>query len=161
MSGGADLSEDITDKQYKRNGFFLVKEEILPEAIKKTIKVKEMLKRGEARTINEAVDAVDLSRSAYYKYKEYVFPFYEASRDKIVTISFLLEHRNGVLSQLLNIISQANGSVLTINQGIPLQGVANATVSFETATLNMDLEALIDELRMATGVRKLEILGQV
>ena len=155
------MSEDITDKQYKRNGFFLVKEEILPEAIKKTIKVKEMLKRGEARTINEAVDAVDLSRSAYYKYKEYVFPFYEASRDKIVTISFLLEHRNGVLSQLLNIISQANGSVLTINQGIPLQGVANATVSFETATLNMDLEALIDELRMATGVRKLEILGQV
>ena len=161
MSGGADLSEDITDKQYKINGFFLVREEILPEAIKKTIKVKEMLKRGEARTINEAVDAVDLSRSAYYKYKEYVFPFYEASRDKIVTISFLLEHRNGVLSQLLNIISQANGSVLTINQGIPLQGVANATVSFETATLNMDLEALIDELRMATGVRKLEILGQV
>ena len=161
MSGGADLSEDITDKQYKRNGFFLVREEILPEAIKKTIKVKEMLKRGEARTINEAVDAVDLSRSAYYKYKEYVFPFYEASRDKIVTISFLLEHRNGVLSQLLNIISQAEGSVLTINQGIPLQGVANATVSFETATLNMDLEALIDELRMATGVRKLEILGQV
>ena len=161
MSGGADLSEDITDKQYKRNGFFLVREEILPEAIKKTIKVKEMLKRGEARTINEAVDAVDLSRSAYYKYKESVFPFYEASRDKIVTISFLLEHRNGVLSQLLNIISQANGSVLTINQGIPLQGVANATVSFETATLNMDLEALIDELRMATGVRKLEILGQV
>ncbi|MCI5568206.1 MAG: ACT domain-containing protein [Veillonellaceae bacterium] len=155
------MSEDITDKQYKRNGFFLVREEILPEAIKKTIKVKEMLKRGEARTINEAVDAVDLSRSAYYKYKEYVFPFYEASRDKIVTISFLLEHRNGVLSQLLNIISQANGSVLTINQGIPLQGVANATVSFETAALNMDLEALIDELRMATGVRKLEILGQV
>ncbi len=161
MSGGADLNENITDKQYKRNGFFLVREEILPEAIKKTIKVKEMLKRGEARTINEAVDAVDLSRSAYYKYKEYVFPFYEASRDKIVTISFLLEHRNGVLSQLLNIISQANGSVLTINQGIPLQGVANATVSFETAALNVDLEALIDELRMATGVRKLEILGQV
>ena len=161
MSGGAELSEDITDKQYKRNGFFLVREEILPEAIKKTIKVKEMLKRGEARTINEAVDAVDLSRSAYYKYKEYVFPFYEASRDKIVTISFLLEHRNGVLSQLLNIISQANGSVLTINQGIPLQGVANATVSFETAALNMDLAALIDELRLATGVRKLEILGQV
>ena len=46
MSGGADLSEDITDKQYKRNGFFLVREEILPEAIKKTIKVKEMLKQS-------------------------------------------------------------------------------------------------------------------
>ena len=68
----------------EQNGFFLVKEEILPEAIKKTIRVKEMLKRGDARTINEAVEKMDLSRSAYYKYKDYVFPFYEASKNKIV-----------------------------------------------------------------------------
>ena len=67
----------------EQNGFFLVKEEILPEAIKKTIRVKEMLKRGDARTINEAVEKMDLSRSAYYKYKDYVFPFYEASKNKI------------------------------------------------------------------------------
>ena len=45
-----------------KSGFFLVREEILPEAIKKTIRVKEMLKRGDARTINEAVEiAKDLS----------------------------------------------------------------------------------------------------
>ena len=31
----------------EKNVFYLVKEEILPEAIKKTIKVKEILKRGE------------------------------------------------------------------------------------------------------------------
>ena len=65
--------------------FYLVREEILPEAIKKTIKVKDMLKRGEVRTINEAVEKMDLSRSAYYKYKDFVFPFYEASKEKIVT----------------------------------------------------------------------------
>ena len=52
-----------------QSGFFLVQEQILPEAIKKTIRVKEMLKRGDARTINEAVDSMGLSRSAYYKYK--------------------------------------------------------------------------------------------
>ena len=62
--------------------FYLVREEILPEAIKKTIKVKDMLKRGEVRTINEAVEKMDLSRSAYYKYKDFVFPFYEASKEK-------------------------------------------------------------------------------
>ena len=47
----------------EKSGFFLVKEEILPEAIKKTIRVKEMLKRGEARTINEAVEKMELSRA--------------------------------------------------------------------------------------------------
>ena len=106
----------------EKSGFFLVREEILPEAIKKTIRVKEMLKRGDARTINEAVEKMDLSRSAYYKYKDYVFPFYEASKNKIVTLTFLLEHKRGVLSSVLNTISGDSGSVLTINQGIPLQG---------------------------------------
>ena len=140
--------------------FYLVREEILPEAIKKTIKVKELLKQGEVKTINEAVERMGLSRSAYYKYKDYVFPFYEASQEKIVTLALLLEHKQGVLSHVLNTIAGDHGSVLTINQGIPLQGVANATVSIETADLDVDLEALLDKLRMIEGVKRLEILGQ-
>ena len=52
------------DKDFK---FYLVREDILPEAIKKTIRVKEILKRGEVRTIHDAVRMMDLSRSAYYK----------------------------------------------------------------------------------------------
>ncbi|MBC8015866.1 ACT domain-containing protein [Pelosinus sp. sgz500959] len=140
--------------------FFLVREEILPEAIKKTIKVKDMLKRGEARTINEAVEKMELSRSAYYKYKDYVFPFYEASKEKIITLALLLEHKQGVLSKVLNTIAYDRGSVLTINQGIPLQGVANATISIETAELAIDLEALLDKVRMIEGVKRLEVLGQ-
>ena len=60
----------------KENGqkFYLVSEDILPEAIKKTIKVKELLKHHQGQTIHEAVQKMDLSRSAYYKYKDHVFP---------------------------------------------------------------------------------------
>ena len=39
-------------------------------------------------------------------------------------------------------------------------GVANATVSIETAQLSVDLEALLDKLRMVDGVKRLEVLGQ-
>lgn len=141
--------------------FFLVKEEILPEAIKKTIKAKELLKKGEVRTINEAVEKTGLSRSAYYKYKDYVFPFYEVSREKIVIFVLLLEHKSGVLSGVLNTIADEGGNVMTINQGIPLQGVANATISVETAGIRIDLESLLDKLRTINGVKKLEVLGQV
>ena len=144
----------------EKSGFFLVREEILPEAIKKTIRVKEMLKRGDARTINEAVEKMELSRSAYYKYKDYVFPFYEASKEKIVTLALLLEHRSGVLSNVLKVLANEHGSVLTINQGIPLQGVANATLSIETMELAVDLEALLDKIRVIEGVKRLEVLGQ-
>ena len=127
-------------EQKAQSGFFLVQEQILPEAIKKTIRVKEMLKRGDARTINEAVDSMGLSRSAYYKYKDYVFPFYEASRNKIISLTLLLEHKKGVLSSVLNTISADSGSVLT--------------------NLSVDLEALLDKLRMVDGVKRLEVLGQ-
>ncbi len=144
----------------QKSVFYLVREEILPEAIKKTIKVKELLKKGEVRTINEAVERMELSRSAYYKYKDFVFPFYEASKEKIVTLALLLEHKQGVLSRVLNTIANDRASVLTINQGIPLQGVANATISLETVDLVIDLEALLDKLRMIDGVKRLEVLGQ-
>ncbi len=140
--------------------FFLVCEEILPEAIKKTIRVKALLKRGEARTINEAVEKMNLSRSAYYKYKDYVFPFYDASRNKIVTLTFILENKRGVLSRVLNTISEYAGNVLTINQGIPLQGVANTTVSIETENLSVDIRVFLEKLRAIDGVKRLDILGQ-
>ena len=104
----------------EKSTFYLVREEILPEAIKKTIKVKEILKRGEIKTINEAVEKMGLSRSAYYKYKDFVFPFYEASKEKIITLSLLLEHKSGVLSKVLNTVADDSGSIMTINQGIPL-----------------------------------------
>ena len=107
----------------KDSGFYLVREEILPEAIKKTIRVKEMLKSGEARTVNKAVLKANLSRSAYYKYKDYVFPFFEASRNKIIAINMLLSNKPGVLSSVLNTISADQGNVLTINQGIPVSGI--------------------------------------
>ena len=143
-----------------KTNYYLVREEILPEAIKKTIKVKELLKKGEVRTINEEVEMLNLSRSAYYKYKDYVFPFYEASKEKIVTLALLLEHRSGVLSNVLKVLANEHGSVLTINQGIPLQGVANATLSIETMELAVDLEALLDKIRVIEGVKRLEVLGQ-
>ena len=148
-------------KEDSNHKFYLVREDILPEAIKKTIKVKEILKHHQTRTINEAVRMMDLSRSAYYKYKDYVFPFYDVTQGKIVTLSVMIFDRPGELSQVLNTVAANNGSILTINQGIPLQGVANTTISIETKHLTVDLEALLDKLRMIDGVKRLEVLGQV
>ena len=141
--------------------FYLVDFQVLPEAIKKTIRIKESLKNGRVKTINEALSAMNISRSAYYKYKDFVLPFYEASINKIVSVSFVLDNKQGVLSNVLNMISEDKGNVLTINQGIPLQGVAVATISIETKNMNIDLEALLDKLRLVNGVRRLEVIGQV
>lgn len=144
----------------KKDKFYLVQEDILPEAIKKTIKIKEILKLGEAKTINEAVERMDLSRSAYYKYKDYVFPFYEIAQGKIVSITVSMSNDPGMLSSILRAIADSNGSILTINQDIPLQGIANVTIAFETKDLSTSLEECLDNIRSIRGILKVEILGQ-
>ena len=144
----------------KINDFLIVSKNILPEAILKTAKAKELLAKGDVYTINDAVERVGLSRSAYYKYKDGVFPFYEASREKIITISLILENKAGVLSHVLNFIASFKGNVLTINQGIPLQGIANVSVSLETAGMADTPENLLIGLGEIDGVRKIEVIGQ-
>lgn len=152
--------EVITLAKLKKDKCYLVQEDILPEAIKKTIKVKEILKLGEAKTINEAVERMDLSRSAYYKYKDYVFPFYEIAQGKIVSITVSMSNDPGMLSSILRAIAESNGSILTINQDIPLQGIANVTIAFETKDLSTTLEECLDNIRSIRGILKVEILGQ-
>ena len=141
-------------KEDSNHKFYLVREDILPEAIKKTIKVKEILKHHQTRTINEAVRMMDLSRSAYYKYKDYVFPFYDVTQGKIVTLSVMIFDRPGELSQVLNTVAANNGSILTINQGIPLQGMADVSLSI------VPVDELIKTLEKLSGVSKVDIIGQ-
>ena len=148
-------------KKDSNHKFYLVQEDILPEAIKKTIKVKEILKHHQTKTINEAVKKMDLSRSAYYKYKDYVFPFYDVTQGKIVTLSVMIFDKPGALSQVLNAVAANNGSVLTINQGIPLQGLANATISIETKEMKNSVEELMKKLQRLSGVNKVDVIGQV
>lgn len=143
-----------------KNKFYIVNKEILPEAILKTAKVKELLTRKEASTVNEAVEAVGLSRSAFYKYRDGVFPFYEASKEKIITISIAMEHKSGILSKCLNSIADAKGNILTINQNIPLQELAYASISIETAEIVTNIEELFEALHKIPGVIKVELIGQ-
>lgn len=144
----------------KTKTYYLVNKDILPEAILKTVMVKEILARGEALTVNEAVERVSLSRSAFYKYRDGIFPFNETCKEKIISISLILEHKPGVLSNVLNTVAQMKGNILTINQGIPLQSIANATLSIDTSEVKDGIEKIVNKLYRLEGVKKVEIVGQ-
>ncbi|MEX2103771.1 MAG: ACT domain-containing protein, partial [Bacilli bacterium] len=107
-----------------------------------------------------AVDQVGLSRSAYYKYKDAIYPFNTMMKQKIITVSLNLEHRAGVLSKMLSYIATNRGNVLTINQTIPLQGLANVVLTIETAQMDVSVTQIIGELRNLDGVQKVVIVGQ-
>jgi len=80
--------------------FYRVDGEILPEAIKKTIAVKELLASGACATINEAVRRVDLSRSAYYKYKDHVVTSAEAA-ERTHVLFVTMQNDQSLLGRIL------------------------------------------------------------
>jgi len=144
----------------KTRQFYIVSETILPDAIVKTAKAKEMLAKGEVKNIRQAVDQANISRSAFYKYRDGIFPFYQEGKEKIVTINMILEHCSGILSGVINLIALEQGNILTINQGLPLQGMANVNVSLETASMRVTTPELIKKLLSLRGVLKAELVGQ-
>ncbi len=117
--------------------FFLVREDFLPDGMKKTLEAKQLLERKKADSINEAVKKVGASRSVYYKYRDAVFPFQKMVKEQMITLFFHLEDRTGALSHLLSVVAQAGCNILTIHQTIPLHGKANVTLSLNTSAMSV------------------------
>lgn len=143
----------------KREQFYLVREDVLSESMQKVLQAKELLDRGKAENVTEAVKHVGLSRSAFYKYRDGVFPFHKVVKEKIITLFFHLEDHSGTLSRLLEVVANAGSNVLTIHQTIPLQGRANVSLSIDIGTLTMDINDMLERLRQLDAVEKVEIIG--
>ncbi|ASF40033.1 ACT domain-containing protein [Halobacillus halophilus] len=139
--------------------FYLVRSDILPEAMKKTIEAKALLERGKAESIFEAVQHVGLSRSAFYKYRDAVFPFQAMVKEQMITLFFHLEDRAGTLSNLLRTVAQSGCNILTIHQTIPLQGKANVTLSLNTTGMVGTIERMLQQLHKLDFVDRVEILS--
>lgn len=131
---------------------------VLPPVYHKVLKVKEILESGEAETVNEAADMADVSRSAYYKYKDYVFPFNQMQG--ILTLLIAVIDIKGVLSDMLAFMSDAGCNILTINQNVSVNGVANITVTVQTEQMKVSTDRLITGLQTIRGVRKVNILAK-
>jgi len=145
----------------KKNAtYYLVREDVLPEALLKTVLVKDLLARGECATVNEAAEQAGISRSAFYKYKDGIFPLSSINRERITTISLDLEHRAGVLSRVLSLVASFGGNVLTIHQSIPLQGRANVVLTVETGQDAAPADAMVESMKSVEGVTRAVVIGQ-
>lgn len=137
--------------------YYLVKANVLPEVFTKVIKAKELIETGEATTVAQASSMVGLSRSAFYKYKDSVTPFQDLKRGRIITFNITLRDRTGGLSTLLSVFAGSGANILTINQSIPINGIALITVSAETTSMQMSVEELLEAIQNTDGVKKVEV----
>ena len=143
----------------KTPNYYIVEADALPEIFRKVVDARRMLDTGEAETVNQAVQLAGISRSAFYKYKDAVRPFQDMLHGRIVTFQIMLKDEPGILSHVLNLFAGSGANILTINQGIPINGCAVVTVNAETSGLEGSLQELLARLNGAEGVLRGEILA--
>ena len=139
--------------------YYIVEASALPEVFLKVAETKRLLSTGEASTVNEATRMTDISRSAFYKYRDAVMPFQNMMTGRIVTFQLLLHDEAGLLSHILQVLADAKANIMTINSIVPTNGTAVVTISVETMDLTVSLEELMQILNETHGVVKADVLA--
>ena len=143
----------------KKPKYYIVEASALPEVFLKVVEAKHLLSTGKATTVNEATRMTDISRSAFYKYRDAIMPFQNMMTGRIITFQFLLYDEPGVLSAILSSFAKQGANILTINSIIPTNGCALVTISAETTDVTVSLEELLHLLGNTQGVIKAEVLA--
>jgi len=139
--------------------YYIVEASALPEVFLKVAEAKRLLSTGEASTVNEATKMTDISRSAFYKYRDAVLPFQNMMTGRIITFQMLIHDEVGLLSRILDIFAEAKANIMTINSIVPTNGTAVVTISAETMDLTVSLEVLLHQINACRGVVKAEVLA--
>ena len=139
--------------------YYIVEASALPEVFLKVAETKRLLSTGEATTVNEATRMTEISRSAFYKYRDAVMPFQNMMSGRIVTFQLLLHDEPGLLSEILLIFADAGANISTINSIVPTNGTAVVTISAETIDLKIPLEELLRKLNALESVVKADVLA--
>lgn len=143
----------------KKPKYYIVDAAALPEVFLKVAEAKRLLSVGEAATVNEATKMTNISRSAFYKYRDAILPFQNMMTGRVITFQFLLHDEPGALSVILGIFAQHRANILTINSIVPTNGCAVVTISAETMDVDVTLEELLAQFIATTGVIKAEVLA--
>ena len=139
--------------------YYIISEKVLPEIFKKVLSVKETLFTGNTKDVIEAVKKEGISRSTYYKYKDYIFPMNETIYSKKITLVVLLSHEAGTLSKVLDCIAYNKGNVITINQDIPINMAANVTITLDVSRIDGEIKGLLIKLRALDNVVSVKLLA--
>ncbi|MEG0290030.1 MAG: ACT domain-containing protein [Erysipelotrichaceae bacterium] len=132
--------------------YLIVDKKILPDVYDKVVEARMLLQKGEVKQISQAVKKVGISRGTFYKYKDYVFAPSQNYMGRKAVISLTLEHRKGLLSVVLNTLSNMNANILTINQSIPIHEQANVVISLDMSDMENSMDEMMENLEKLDGI---------
>lgn len=141
--------------------YYLVNSAILPEVYSKVIEAKNYIATGEADSTSQAIKMAGISRSAYYKYKDAIFEYNSEQSDETVTINAKLKDNAGVLSALMSELYRAGANILSINQSVPVNSVADVSVTIRATEMTITQDKLIENLKSINGVNSVKLGGKI
>lgn len=141
------------------SNFLLIDAKVLPDVYVKIIEAKELLQANKVKDVKEAVKIVGISRSTFYKYKDYVFAFKEGLKGQKAIISMLISQKSGTLSAVLDNIAEHNGNIYTIDQGIPINGTHTVNITLEVSALHIELRQLLELIGSLENVIKVDLIA--
>ncbi|WP_294657690.1 ACT domain-containing protein [uncultured Fusobacterium sp.] len=127
--------------------YLIVDKSILPDYFEKVIEVRNLLRDGKFQNVSEAVKEVGISRSTYYKYKDFIFSPSDSNIGRKALISIMLEDKKGALSEILNFFYSLECNIITINQNIPINEVASIIISMDTSDTKIPIEEILTSLK--------------
>ncbi|MCI9067501.1 MAG: ACT domain-containing protein [Lachnospiraceae bacterium] len=142
------------------NQYYVVRNKAVPDVLLKVVEAKRLLASERACSVQEATDRAGISRSSFYKYKDDIFPFHDNARGRTITFVMQMDDVPGLLSAVLKIIAEYNGNILTINQTIPINGVASLTLSIDVLPITGDTSSMLEGIEQLEGIHYLKILGR-
>ena len=140
--------------------YYIVRARAVPEVLRGVARANQLLASGKVRTVNEAAALAGISRSSYYKFKDDIEEFHDSMSGMNITIFCEINDETGILASLLGIISGCNANILTIHQSIPINGVADLSISLQIRDNTEDISQMIRKIEALGGVRKIRIMGR-
>ena len=140
-----------------KDEYLLVHKSILPTYYLDVIKCRELVE-GKNMSVSDACKICNISRSTYYKYKDYIY-LSDENIGKHITLSCRLYDQQGILSSVINLISSYKCNILTINQNMPINNIAQIILSINISEITISVDSLIEEIMKLDGVKLVEMLG--
>ena len=144
----------------EEESLYILKKRAVPEVLLKVVEAKRLLDSEKVYTVQDATEAVGISRSSFYKYKDDIDPFYEHARGKTITCLLQMDDQPGVLAFVLEKIASFGANILTIHQSIPVNGIASITISMEIVSAAADISEMLDEVEQVSGIQYIKVLAR-
>ena len=154
-STGSTLPAAGSDAKYA-----VVSCDVLPEVFLKVMEVKRLLACGEEKSSASACKRADISRSAFYKYRDSVYTYEEKLTGRIISLYAVLRDMPGVLSSVLACLHKCSANVLTLNQSVPIDGAAAVTVTVKLSGGPMDGPSLRRAVLGVEGVVEAGLISE-